>query len=512
MTYSVNPRALTPAHLALATTDSPWQYYRHLQYVQERILPVFLDPNAPKRITISWPPQHGKSKYLSNWVARWAIGHSAARTKGLRHDLNVAICSYNKDVASRFGEENRDWFAAWGQEIFGIRLSKKKFSAVNWGFEGSEGRHYSVGIKGGLTSKKVDLLIVDDPLKDEEEARSFAARERVWRWFGGVANSRLSANAIVIVIQTRWHEDDLIGRIKAYEQEGGDPWVHINIPAIAAFPDEIPEDEQKDWLPDPLGRKPGEALCPDLHPIGQLEEARRVLGLDRFWKIYQGRPTAESGGIFQERFWSHYGPGEVWLRFDPQKEAFYYYSAELRYDEIIQSWDCTWKDTTRSDYVVCGVWARRGAEFLLLQVFRKRMNLDDTCEALKKMKQRYPMTTAILIEDKANGPEVQKRLQSAIPGIIMRNPKGTKAERAEAVRHLVRGGNALIPVRGKYAWVTTFVKELSAFPGGQHDDQVDMTTQALTYLESRASSGQAHFSQKKNSISAQLQKIRIQKH
>lgn len=509
----LDQRSLTPAALALHTSGGKWVYHKHLQALQKKILAVILDPNAPKRIRISMPPQHGKSKYISNWLVRWMVGHSAAGSKGHMPDLNVAICSYNKDVATRFGEENRDWFLEYGQDIFGVRLSDKRFSAHNWGLRESDGRHYCVGLKGGLTSKKIDLMIIDDPLKDEEEARSPSQRERVWRWFGGVCNSRLSARGIVIVIQTRWHEDDLIGRIKANESEGGDPWYDINIPAIAVWPEEVPEDEVDQWIPDPLGRKPGEALCPALHPLPQLLEARRILGEDRFFKIYQGGPRPGVGGIFDKKFFGVWGAGQYLLHYDPQREG-YYYRDGLKYDDITISVDCTWKDAVKSDFVVFGVWARKGCDHMLLYVLRRKMNLDTTCDELKRLKKLYPMASYILVEDKANGPAVVRRLKSQIPGLTLRTPRGTKPERAEAIRHLVVAGNVLLPDRSsKFAsgWWAKFIDEVTAFPGGTNDDQVDMMTQYLQWVEERSGSSTSGMKTKPraNSLESQLrEKVR----
>lgn len=478
----IDPRIATPADLAITATEGRWIPYAHLCLLNEYLVKLYTGEIT--RLVVSMPPQHGKSSLISKWFACWWLGWNP--------EDRISIASHTADLAEEFGGDNRQFFENFGSELFGLEIDKRTNSRGKWRLKGHRGGMRSVGVGGGFHGHPIDLGIIDDPTKGRAQAESSAARQKIKTWYKNDFLSRLSKNARVIIVQTRWHEDDLTGHVLQSAEENGEVWVTLNLPAIAFSRDEIPEEEHEECFPDPLGRQPGEALCPELHPLEQLHAQRKEMddGPD-WWSIYQGRPRPGRGGIFDEKHWSYWADAQFLLRYDPDKKAYYYPMADHKYDEIIQSWDCAWKDTSRSDFVVCGVWARRGADIFLLMVLRRRMNVDDTCEAMKEMKRMFPMTAEFLVEGKAKGPEVVKRLKSAIPSMKLLDPKGTKVERAEAVRHRISSGNVHIPNRkSRHAkgWVRPYVVEMAAFPFGTHDDQVDMTTQYLQFIDDRAGS------------------------
>ena len=220
---------------------------------------------------------------------------------------------------------------------------------------------------------------------------------------------------------------------------------------------------------DPLMREPGEALgavigkdnawLADFKQVYLTKEGSRV------WNaLFQGRPTAMEGNLFKR----------LWFR--------YYDKMPEHWDEILQSWDCSFKDSDGSDFVAGQVWGRVGAEYYLLDRVKARLDLPGTCDAIMQMKAKWPKTGLILIEDKANGPAVVQLLRVRVPGILAVNPDGGKIARANAVSPAFESGNVFFPTPEIAPWVIEYEEELCSFPNGANDDEVDSTTQALNRL------------------------------
>ena len=293
-----------------------------------------------------------------------------------------------------------------------------------------------------------NCIIIDDPVKSREEAESEAYRERVWNWYRDDLYTRLEPGGAVVLTMTRWHEDDLAGRILNSDDAGS--WTVVNLPAIA-------EDN------DPLQRLPGTALCPERYDLDALNDRRRVLGEYGFNALFQQRPSPPAGGLFKRSWWQTY-------RELPQLER------------VITSWDLTFKDGPNTDYVVGMVIGQLGASFYLLDVIRDRMDITETLPAIVNTFNRYK-PVATIVEDKANGPAVIAMLKRQVPGLIAINPQGGKFSRAAAISPLIEAGNVHLPERS--SWASALIEEAAAFPNAAHDDQVDALSQGLTWLRSR---------------------------
>jgi predicted phage terminase large subunit-like protein len=343
-------------------------------------------------------------------------------------------------------------------------------SAQEWQLEGHTGSVYSVGIQGALTGRPVDVLIIDDPIKDRAQAESLTYRERVWDFWTDTARTRFGPNTRVIVVLTRWHEDDLAGRLLAQDVRG--EWRHVNIPALA---DHDPNKGQSD----PLGREVGEYLQSSRGRTPQeWDDTRHDVGSRTWNSLYQGRPSPVAGDVWQRQWWRRYGT-PLWSQHPTLPEA--YTVPEV--DELIMSWDMAFKDTKGSDFVVGQVWARKGANVYLLDQVRKRLSFTDTVAAFERMVARWPGATRKLVEDKANGTAVISTLKSKIPGIVAVNPTESKYARANAVSPVIEAGNAFLP-ESEIALFDPdeLIDEAAAFPNAAHDDQVDATSQALAHL------------------------------
>ncbi|MDX3124933.1 phage terminase large subunit [Streptomyces scabiei] len=414
-----------------------------------------------KRLIWTMPPQEGKSQRVSRTFPAWMLARDP--------DKRIAIASYELGTARRWGRAIRNDIRS-NREKFDLRIRNDTSSAQEWQLEDHAGGVYSVGVAGALTGRPVDILIIDDPIKDRAQAESEVFRERVWDFWTDTARTRFGADTAVIVVLTRWHEDDLAGRLIRQDVRG--EWRHVNIPA------EADHDPAKGQI-DALGREPGAYL---LSARGRTptdwEHTKQDVGSRTWTSLYQGHPSPDSGNVWKRQWWRRYGT-PLWSQHPTLPDAYTVHEV----DQLIMTWDMAFKDTKSSDYVVGQVWARRGADVFLLDQIRKRLSFTDTLAAFQGMVARWPGATAKLVEDKANGTAVISTLKSKIPGIIAVTPTESKYARANAVAPPVEAGNAFLPEKAIALFdPDEFIDEAAGFPNGTHDDQVDAASQGLAYL------------------------------
>lgn len=444
----------TPGALAKAldprTVQTP-----ALQLIDEALVDVA--DGADDRLMISLAPQEGKSQRTSRRFPLWML----QRKPGMR----VAIVSYAHNVARRWGRAIRDDIRQHGDRL-GLAVHPGSAAAHEWQLAGHDGGVYCVGIEGSLTSRPVDLLIIDDPYKDGKQADSPAWQETVQNFWTEVAIPRLGPGVAVVIIQTRWRFDDLSGWLA--EREDGTRWRVLNIPAQADHRPELGET-------DPLGREPGEFMASARgRTVEQWERRKLEMGTRAWTALCQGKPSPGEGLVFNRGWWRYFEQPQ-WVEDDGVCHA-------LSFDEIIQSWDMAFKDTDGADFVVGQVWGRRGSKAFLLDQVRGRMSFVDTCLKVRALSARWPQASAKLIEDKANGTAVINQLQATVGGLIPVQPDGSKIARASAVSPFVEAGDVWLPAAEVRAWVDGFVDECAAFPLSSHDDQVDAASQALNRL------------------------------
>ena len=393
------------------------------------------------RLIISMPPQEGKSTRCSRDLP--------IKTLIDNPDRRIVCASYGQGLANRNGRAVRNQIIAHPE--LGLSIAHDNGAASEWTIAGHEGGVLSVGRGAGVTGRPCDLLIIDDPLKDRAEADSLTIRDTCWDWWTDALSARLAPGAPVVLILTRWHEDDLAGRLRTLDSEAG--WRILNIPAQCEEPN------------DPLGRQPGEYMISARGRTRQQWEQRRLTAGSRTWAaLYQGHPSPAEGDIFKRNWWQR------WTRMPSLHGTF------------IQSWDLTFKSSQASDWVVGQVWLQQDANCYLLDQVRGRWGFTDTIDQIINLTARWPQATAKLIEDKANGPAVIDSLRRTIPGIIPITPRESKTARANAVTPLAEAGNVWLPDRAAAAWADALIEELAGFPNATHDDQVDALTQALSYL------------------------------
>lgn len=444
----------TPGTLAkrlnTATVETP-----ALRLIDQALQDLLQQPDG--RLVVELPPQEGKSTRVAKDFILWVLKH--------RPWTRVVGASYGQGLANRNGRAIRNIIRS--NPDLGLQLAADNGSASEWQLAGYEGGLVSVGIGAGLTGRPADLMVIDDPIKDRREADSETYRDSVWDWWTDVASTRLAPGAPVVLILTRWHEDDLAGRLLAAED--GHLWRVLRIPAEADHDPALGET-------DPLGREPGEFLESARGRTPTEWEAIKTRVGSRTWNaLYQGRPTSPAGSIFKREHWRFYDVAP-WVEMpDGSRHV-------VGFDDLLISWDMTFKKTEGTDKVSGQVWMRRGADAFLLDRVNRRMDFVDTLQAFGQLSARWPQAVLKLVEDKANGPAVISMLGRKVPGIVPEEPHGGKEARAAAVSPLVEAGNVWLPDPELCPWVGELIDEAAGFPTAAHDDDVDAMTQALNRL------------------------------
>lgn len=392
-------------------------------------------------ICVSVPPQLGKSTTITKTLPSWFVGRNP--------DLSAILVAYNGDFGEKFCDSNREKTRDYGKQVFDIEISETQDTKEYYGLKKQKGFVKGVGILGGITGNGCELLIVDDPYKNAEEAYSQTYRRKVSDEFKFSCLSRLHPGGVCIIIHTRWHEEDLIG-----EYSKNDGVFVINIPLIC------------DSKNDPLHREIGEALCPELG-MGAVfaEEIRKQVGEKVYNALYQGKPHIDGGNIIA-------------------RNTIKFYTKETlpsSFDELVMSCDLTFGGTRETnDFNAIQVWGRVKANHYLLKRIKKRMTFTQTCEMIKIVSATYPLARKKLVENKANGEACIDMLNNEIGGLKAFDPgKTDKVGRAQAVTPYFESGNVYLPCQEIDQTIDEMVEEIVQFPNGSHDDEVDAMTQYL---------------------------------
>jgi predicted phage terminase large subunit-like protein len=386
-----------------------------------------------KRLVVSLPPQHGKTSVLTVPYPVWRLEREPT--------LRVAVGAYNQTHANRFSRKSRRMAAG----RFELARDRK---AVNEWETAAGGYYVSVGVGAGITGLPVDLLVIDDPVKNAEEAMSEARREAVWEWWTDSLHTRLSKDAAVILVMTRWHTEDLAGRLLA---QGG--WEEAVFRAIAE------ED-------DPLGRPVGAALCPALHPIEQLTAARDQSPTS-FRALYQQQPLDLTGGFFR-------GLERVpVVGAAPTADQF---TARCRFWDLASTEAQAGADP---DWTAGALVAKhKDGTFWVLDVQRQRLGPLGVRALIRQTAQADGVAVRVRVEreggasGKLAADSIVREDLSGFSAAAVK-PKGNKQERAEPFAAQVEAGNVRL-VAG--AWVRAWLDELRTFPTGRHDDMVDASS------------------------------------
>lgn len=415
-----------------------------------------------KNLMVFMPPQHGKSEIISRNFPAWALGRNP--------DLKIVGCSYSADLAEQFSRSiQRTIDSKEFQTIFpgtylngsNVRTNVKGYLRNVDIFEtvGRRGFYKAVGVGGGLTGTPVDIAIIDDPVKDAVEANSVTYRQRVWDWYNTVLSTRLHNNSQQLFIMTRWHEDDLAGRILKHEPK---EWTVLSIPAIC----EVEHDGELQSK-----RRVGDALWPSRHSLAKLEK-QKARGPREFSALYQQHPTIEGGNIVKREWFHRITMAD--FKAKRFREPIHFY-LDTAYG----------KKKAKQDNDPSGILAacRIDNDIYIVNAMQVWKEMPDLLRFLPQyIANNGGNNESILhVEPKANGISVVQMLREMTTLNVMQTPSPTddKEVRLRVVSPRIECGRVWV-VEGP--WMEDFLDEVCGFPAMPHDEFVDILGYAINDL------------------------------
>lgn len=427
-----------------------------------------------KRLIVTMPPRHGKSERVSKKFPAWHVGRNP--------EDEIILASYSLDLSRDHSMIARDTLKEH-QDVFDVELAKDRQSAESWGVEGYRGGVKAAGVGGPITGRGAKIAIIDDPVKNSEEANSEVIREKIYQWYQSTLYTRLTPDGRIIIVMTRWHEDDLVGRLLRKEREEiengthiGDRWTIINFPAVA---------EENDFL----GREPGEPLWPAFGFTNQrLEEIKAEVGSYVWNALYQQRPSAADGSIFKREHFRYFREETIY-------NTQYFVVGEKRYRKTdcwcFQTVDTANSIKTINDYfVVTTIYVTPEHDLLIYDVYRTHIEGPEQKPLMKKQAARYfPRFQAV--EDKTFGTNLIQDMKR--DGMTVLPVKVDKDKVTRSLPIAARYEVGKIYHREAAHWLTDFEDELLSFPRSRNDDQVDTISMAgeIVHDISLAESGEA---------------------
>ena len=398
------------------------------------------------RLMLFMPPRHGKSTLASVSYPAWHLG---------RHPEHEFIsCSYSGSLAMAFSRKVRGLLREEGyKSAFRTRLDPQSQSAEAW-LTTAGGGYVAAGVGGGITGKGAHVLVIDDPVKNREDAESQNSRDANWDWYTSTAYTRLAPGGGILVILTRWHDDDLAGKLLKQASDNGEQWEVVNYPAVAEVDEEF--------------RKQGEPLHPERYDAEALTRIEKAVGPRDWSALYQQNPVADDGDYFTRDMIQYYDPEDI----DIDRMRFY------------AAWDLAIGKNDRNDYtvgMVAGI--SEDDEIFIVDIVRGRWNGFEIVEQILDLYEIWK-PSMIGIEkghiEMALGPFLEKRIRER--GLFeayikdLKTGRRDKEARARAIQGRMQQGMVFFPRNEQFTGPA--VAELLRFPNGTHDDQVD----ALSWL------------------------------
>ena len=464
-------KTLNPKRLALLQTDlseytahtAPgWRPAPHLDYICRQLEAV--EAGEITRLIISVPHRHGKSELSTKSYPSWYLG--------LHPDDDVMILSYGAELSQEFSRHNREKIREFGPTIFGISISDESSAIDRWGLADHRGSVVAVGAGGAINGRGADLMIIDDIFKGPEDVNSPTQRSKRIEWYRRVARTRLAPGGRIVIVNTRMHEDDLIGYLLQEQDRGGEEWTYIRMPAIACENDV-------------LGRHLGEALWPERYPLPELEALRRTLSGYEWQTLYQQEPTSLEGSLFRREHFRYFSQDNArYTIHDPSGNRVVPVSVCWH----VQTCDTAVSAKNDADWFVVQTWAiTPQMEMLLVDQFRDHVEAPDQPSVIISQYLKW-RPVLVGIERASSGIGLIQLLQRGIAtgsGIIRvpiyeLHPDASKQLRA-------------LPASAYYAqhmiyhdinapWLPLYEDELAAFPYGRHDDQIDCVAYAANIV------------------------------
>ena len=413
-----------------------WERHPHLSLISDYVRRTLYEP---LRLIVSIPPRHGKTQLISLWTPIWYLANNPTH--------RVGLTTYAAALANMLGRKARDTIEATPE--LGIKVRSDMRGADLFGTD-SGGYMMSTSIGGPMTGHGYNLLIIDDPIKDREAANSPLSRQKMWDWWTSTARTRLEPGGSVIVLMTRWHEDDIVGRM--LDNNLGERYEHINLPAIAESPD------------DPLGRKEGDALWPERYSSDHLINIiQPAVGPADWAGLFQQRPAPLKGGFFERGWW------EI-------------VQAVPTGGKTVRGWDLA--ATAQGGDYTCGCkMTLVNGIYYIEDMVRERFSASDV-ERLLVTTASQDRTHVIQDLPQDTGQSGKSQVQYLVRqmagyAVKFSVESGSKEARAYPVSAQAGAENIKL-VKG--SWNQAFLDEVSLFPYGTNDDQIDAMSRAFNRL------------------------------
>src|SRR5438128_1091077 len=430
-------------------------------FLANRLEQFEADGRAKKspRLMVFMPPRVGKSELISRRYPGWFLGRNPDATLGIVSygaELAEELSAYARRVVMT--DEYRDVFGNTYQPDPGstVEIDKQSRAVGNWHVANRRGGLRAVGAGGALTGRGFDAAILDDVIKGREEADSELERDKLWKWWQGTLRTRIEPGGGVLLVMTRWHHDDLAGRLL---DQMPDRWDVINLPALA--------DEG-----DILGRQPGEALDPLRYDEEAYAAIREEISEREWTAQYQGRPSPDKGDVFERD----------WFTIEPLPPG----GRDL---PVVQYWDTAHgkrNPKRKGDRSVCATWRAQPACFRIVHLYVGRPGYHElkplAIQLAQFANQNFGRLQCVVIEDHSSGISLIQDLKNEtrlnVRSWNTRNE--SKLERAKAVSPTVQAGRAILSIPRQQA--EAFINEHCLFPNSKYDDIVDTTSMALSHL------------------------------
>jgi len=421
------------------------------------------------RSTVSVPPGHAKTKYFSRMFPAWTLG-KMPNWKYLQggHTQHFAENEYGKEVRALISDpRNRDVFPD-------ISLSPRSTAAGNWRLDHFRGGYVCKGAGQGIAGYRAHCGGIDDPFGSREDVESQVIRDRVGRWLFADFRTRFLPGAAFFIVATRWHVDDLIGRVEQMTKDGrGLPWDIINLTGII--------ETEAEMAADRMGRDMGQPLW-DYFGVEHMMEMKATLPAADWWSLYKGVPIIGEGNMVQAKWFQRFTK----IPRDEIDLSGRLTSKVVR--RITVSVDCANKPTQRSNYSVCTVWIETmDGKHYLVHVVRKKTDITGLTKMIEDTATQWN-ANVIIVEDKGHGTAyIQQRAGKAPAPIIAIPVDSSKEFRFDRVTPVIESGVVYLPQSAP--WLPEYEAELLAFPNGTDDDQVDSTSQYLEWAAKRTMGG-----------------------
>jgi predicted phage terminase large subunit-like protein len=457
---------ISPTWFAYISSMGDWKPATHF-FIIEKILKKSIEKKINKLI-VNLPPRHGKSEFISKYFPAFLLSNFKNK--------RIMLASYNAGFASHWGAGVKSLLENFSQYYSKIRISKNIKSKGNFKILGSKSGMYCVGAGGSITGRGADVLIIDDPVKNDKEAMSQKTRENLYRWFQSTAFTRIEPDGLIILMMTRWHEEDLAGiliknfslpfDIDVLNNLNGNKWIWLNLPAIA-----LGNDQMK--------RLPGTPLWEFRFNTEKLAEIKHQIGDFWFSALYQQQPAPATGNIFKREH----------FRYFTQESDSYILKLEEGYKKHISkeflskfaTMDLASSLNQRADYtviVIFGLTPER--DILILDVIRERFSAENHLPLIESIYQKWEPSSIGIEKVQYQISLIENAKAKGFP-VVSLIPDKDKLQRALPMVHHLKEGKVFF--NQKANWLDEFERELLNFPNAEHDDQVDAFSYILQMIK-----------------------------